>query len=41
MYVRGVMGSSQRWNVPSDYSTQYLQIDDEEHLLVGVGSVKK
>lgn len=41
MYVRGIMGSSQRWNVPSDYSTQYLQIDDEEHLLVGVGSVKK
>lgn len=41
MYVRGVMGSSIRWNVPYDYDLNYLKVEDPEHLLLGVGKVKK
>lgn len=41
LYVRGVMGSNMRWNVPADYNTNYLTTDDPEHLLLGVGVVKK
>lgn len=41
LYIRAVMGSSQRWNVPVYYDTKYLTCDDESHLLVGVGKVKK
>ena len=41
LYVRGVMGSNMRWNVPADYNTNYLTTDDPEHLLLGIGVVKK
>lgn len=41
LYVRGVMGSNIRWNVPTDYNTNYLTTDDAEHLLLGIGTVKK
>lgn len=41
LYVRGVMGSNQQWNVPRDYDKTYLECDDENHLIVGIGMVKK
>lgn len=41
MYVRGIMGANPLWDVPKGYQTNRLQTDDEAHLLVGVGSVKK
>lgn len=41
LYVRGVMGSNPQWNVPKEYDTKYLECDDESHLIIGVGMVRK
>lgn len=41
LYIRGVMGSSQRWNVPLGYNPKYVETSDLDHLLYGVGQVKK
>lgn len=41
LFIRGIMGSNPQWNVPRDYDQHYLTTDDVNHLLVGVGKVKK
>ncbi len=41
LYLRGVMGSSGRWNVPQGYDPKYVETSDLSHLLYGIGQVKK
>lgn len=41
LYIRGVFGGNLRWNAPADYSTNLLVSDDDTHLLIGAGHVKK
>ncbi len=41
VYLRGVIGSSQRWNVPDSYNPEKFECTDESHLIWGLGQVKK
>lgn len=41
IFLRGVVGSSQRWNVPKDYNPAYFECSDENHLIWGLGQVRK
>ncbi|MCH5226780.1 MAG: hypothetical protein J1F16_03050 [Muribaculaceae bacterium] len=41
LYIRGVMGSNERYNVPKFYDRTHLESSDDAHLLWGFGSVKK